>query len=62
MMKMDGLEGRVLNDNKRRTFTFDGSFAEGEFSGTHAEVSGAQVQCVASQSQSNSQLLEKDHW
>ena len=33
------LEGRVLNDNKRRTFTFEGSFAEGEFSGTHAEVS-----------------------
>ena len=32
------LEGRVLNDNKKRTFTFEGSFAEGAFNGTHAEV------------------------
>jgi len=32
-------KGRVLNDNKRRTFTFEGMFADGEFSGTHAEVS-----------------------
>ena len=32
------LEGEVLNDNKRRTFTFQGRFTEGAFSGTHAEV------------------------
>ena len=32
------LEGRVLNDNKKRTFTFEGSFTDGEFNGTHVEV------------------------
>ena len=34
------IEGRVLNENKKRTFTFEGSFADGEFSGTHSEVEG----------------------
>ena len=34
------LEGRVLNENKKRTFTFEGSFEDGAFSGTHAEVNG----------------------
>jgi len=32
------LKGRVLNDNKNRTFVFTGTFADGEFHGTHAEV------------------------
>jgi hypothetical protein len=32
------LQGTVKNDSKRRTFTFEGSFSEGVFTGTHAEV------------------------
>jgi hypothetical protein len=32
------LKGTVQNDNKRRTFTFQGTCAAGKFSGTHAEV------------------------
>jgi len=32
------LKGRVLNDEKNRTFTFAGAFTEGEFRGTHAEI------------------------
>lgn len=32
------LKGRVLNESKKRTFTFTGDFAEGEFRGTHAEI------------------------
>jgi len=31
------LEGTVFNENKKREFTFRGSFADGKFSGTHAE-------------------------
>jgi len=34
------LNGTVLNENKKRTFTFTGEFVEGEFSGTHAEMHG----------------------
>ena len=32
------LKGRVLNDEKNRTFSFTGAFTDGEFRGTHAEV------------------------
>lgn len=32
------LEGTVLNEDKRRTFTFTGAFEDGVFSGTHAEI------------------------
>ena len=32
------LEGRVLNEGRNRTFTFKGTFAEGEFQGAHAEI------------------------
>jgi hypothetical protein len=32
------LSGTVKNEGKRRTFTFTGSFQDGTFSGTHAEV------------------------
>ena len=35
------LKGTVKNENKRRTFTFEGSFEDGAFSGTHAEVDGS---------------------
>lgn len=31
------MKGRVLNEQKSRAFTFKGSFADGAFSGTHAE-------------------------
>ena len=31
------LQGKVLNENRRRTFVFHGSFDDGEFQGTHAE-------------------------
>ncbi len=32
------LKGTVLNEDKKRTFTFSGSFKDGTFHGTHAEV------------------------
>ena len=32
------LSGTVLNENKKRTFAFEGSFEDGIFNGTHAEV------------------------
>lgn len=36
---VDGdLEGRVRTENKRRTFTFRGTFEDGVFRGTHAEL------------------------
>ncbi len=34
------LEGTVLNEDKNRTFTFEGTVEEGKFEGTHAEVGG----------------------
>jgi len=34
------LSGTVLNEKKKRTFSFTGEFAEGEFSGTHSERHG----------------------
>ena len=34
------LSGKVLNESKRRTFTFTGAFKDGEFRGTHAEIEG----------------------
>ena len=37
-LKGGDLKGRVLNDEKDRTFIFTGSFTEGEFHGTHAEI------------------------
>ncbi len=35
-----GLRGKVLNETKKRTFTFTGAFKNGEFRGTHAEIEG----------------------
>lgn len=32
------LKGEVLNETKRRTFTFEGAFDGGQFTGTHAEI------------------------
>ena len=32
------LTGRVLNEGKNRTFVFTGTFSDGEFRGTHAEI------------------------
>ena len=32
------LSGTVLNENKKRTFKFEGSFEDGVFNGKHAEV------------------------
>jgi hypothetical protein len=32
------LSGEVKNENRRRTFTFQGRFHDGEFRGTHAEI------------------------
>ncbi len=32
------LRGTVQNENKQRTFTFEGEFQDGAFKGTHAEV------------------------
>ena len=32
------LEGTVFNENRRRTFTFEGAFEDGTFEGTHAEI------------------------
>ena len=32
------LEGKVLNEDKGRNFTFTGSFEDGVFRGTHAEI------------------------
>lgn len=37
-LKGGELKGRVLNDAKNRTFTFSGTFTDGEFHGKHAEV------------------------
>lgn len=32
------LKGEVLNETKKRTFTFEGAFEGGKFKGTHAEI------------------------
>lgn len=32
------LQGEVKNENRRRTFTFEGAFKDGVFEGTHAEI------------------------
>lgn len=34
------MSGTVLNETEKRTFTFAGEFADGAFSGTHAERHG----------------------
>lgn len=34
------LEGTVLNEDKNRTFNFEGTVQEGKFEGTHSEVGG----------------------
>ncbi len=36
------LSGKVLNENKKRTFTFEGAFEDGVFNGTHAEIGGGE--------------------
>ena len=38
------LKGQVHNEGKDRTFTFSGSFKDGKFSGTHAEIEGEKTQ------------------
>jgi hypothetical protein len=42
------LEGRVLNERRNRSFTFKGTFSEGEFHGTHAETTGGGEQATGS--------------
>jgi hypothetical protein len=37
-LELGGLQGEVQNENKRRTFRFEGSFANGSFEGTHSEI------------------------
>ena len=32
------LKGRVLSDQRKRTYVFTGTFTDGEFHGTHAEI------------------------
>ncbi|MCP3979131.1 MAG: hypothetical protein GY716_07335 [bacterium] len=39
-LKKGRLKGSVKNDNKKRTFTFDGKVKDGVFQGTHAETTG----------------------
>jgi len=34
------LQGTVLNENKKRTFMFEGTFEDGVFIGTHKELDG----------------------
>ena len=34
------LSGKVFNEEKKRTFLFTGSFKDGTFRGTHAEIHG----------------------
>jgi hypothetical protein len=34
------LKGSVQNENKKRTWRFDGTFKEGKFSGDHVELQG----------------------
>lgn len=34
------LEGTVYNEEKNRTFTFEGTMEDGKFEGTHGEVGG----------------------
>ena len=34
------LTGTVLNENRKRTFTFTGAFKDGKFRGTHSEIEG----------------------
>jgi hypothetical protein len=35
------LSGKVVNESKRRTFTFEGIVKDGVFEGTHAEIYGS---------------------
>ena len=37
------LEGTVKNESKRRTFTFEGTFEDGTFSGDHSEITRSEV-------------------
>jgi len=37
-LSQGALQGKVRNENKRRTFTFQGRFSDGAFEGTHAEL------------------------
>jgi hypothetical protein len=38
------LRGKVLNENRNRTFTFSGTFEDGTFRGTHNEIAGDREQ------------------
>ncbi|HKY32496.1 MAG TPA: hypothetical protein VJV23_08175 [Candidatus Polarisedimenticolia bacterium] len=40
------LEGRVLNEQKNRSFVFKGTFTGGEFQGTHAETTRGREQAT----------------
>jgi hypothetical protein len=35
------LSGKVVNESKRRTFTFEGTVKDGAFEGSHAEIFGS---------------------
>ena len=37
------LRGKVFNENKKRTWTFEGAFEEGTFRGTHKEHRGEEI-------------------
>ncbi len=39
-LKQGAFGGKVLNENKKRTFTFTGAFKDGKFRGTHSEIEG----------------------
>lgn len=40
------LSGEVKNENRRRTFTFEGKFENGTFRGTHAELTSGRPQAT----------------
>jgi hypothetical protein len=37
------LKGTVKNENKKRTFTFEGTVTDGQFTGDHSELDGEKV-------------------
>jgi hypothetical protein len=42
------LRGKVFNEDRKRSFTFEGEFKEGRFAGTHAETTGGGVKDTGS--------------
>ena len=42
------LRGEVRNENKERSFTFEGKFNDGKFKGRHAEVKDGRAQSTGS--------------